>query len=149
MPGAAAAIRQPWRKAAAYLARLFPQDGSAEFEVVRRNPRDWQTVNQMIRAKLNCPLTSSVGRLFDAAAAILGVRDVVNYEGQAAVELEQGAALDEFSAYEVSIEPGVSLTIHSTEIIGAVPADMAAAVPREIIAARLHNTLAALIAVGL
>lgn len=146
MPGGTAAIRQPWRMAAAYLARLFPQGVPGEFDVVRRNRRQWEAVTRMIHAKLNSPLTSSVGRLFDAAAAILGVRDVINYEGQAAIELEHRAAPDEPSAYEVSIDPGPPLMIRATEIIAAVLADMSAAVPIGIIAARLHNTLAALIA---
>jgi hydrogenase maturation protein HypF len=146
MPGGTAAIRQPWRMAAAYLARLFPEGVPAEFEVVRRNRGRWEAVTQMMRAKLNTPLTSSVGRFFDAAAAILGIRDVVNYEGQAAIELEQRAAPDELSAYEASIEPGPPLIVRGTEIIEALLVDLAAAVPIRIIAARLHNTLAATIA---
>src|SRR5262249_25516946 len=79
MPGAAAASRQPWRMAAAYL------DDS---EVARRHPDRWPAVAAMAAKGINSPLTSSAGRLFDAAAAILGVRDEINYEGQAAIELE-------------------------------------------------------------
>ena len=80
MPGGAAAIRQPWRMAAAY---------TGDPEVARRHPDQWPAVVAMAAKGINSPLTSSAGRLFDAAAALLGVRDAINYEGQAAVELEQ------------------------------------------------------------
>ena len=83
MPGGAAAIRQPWRMAAAYL------DGNSDLDVAQRNQDRWAAVTAMARRSVNAPLTSSAGRLFDAAAALLGVRDAINYEGQAAVELEQ------------------------------------------------------------
>jgi hydrogenase maturation protein HypF len=146
MPGGAAAIKQPWRMAVAYLARLFPQAPPGQFGVVQRNRRQWDLIVEMLSAKLNSPLTSSVGRLFDAVAAILGVRDLVNYEGQAAIELEQLAAPDEASAYEVSFGFCQPWIVRSTEIIQAILQDLSAAVPIEIIAARLHNTLAATIA---
>jgi len=89
MPGGEAAIRQPWRMAATYLDAAFagsPPDG---LDVARRNRRRWPHVLNLARRGLNSPVTSSAGRLFDAVAAILGVRDAINYEGQAAVELEQ------------------------------------------------------------
>jgi hydrogenase maturation protein HypF len=146
MPGGTAAIRQPWRMAAAYLTQLFPRGMPAEFEVVRRNQRPWDAVARVLLAKLNSPLTSSVGRLFDAVAAILGIRDMVNYEGQAAIELEQRAAPEEPSAYEISIGTGPPWMVRSTEIIQAVLNDLSATVPIEIIAARFHNTLAELVA---
>ena len=89
MPGGAAAIRQPWRMAAAYLDAAFPGAPPDGLSVVRRNEARWAAVVAMARRGINSPVTSSAGRLFDAVAALLGVRDVINYEGQAAVELEQ------------------------------------------------------------
>jgi len=89
MPGGTAAIRQPWRMAAAYLTAAYPSGPPDGLEVIRRAGRSWADVLAVARAGINSPLTSSAGRLFDAVAAILGVRDAINYEGQAAVELEQ------------------------------------------------------------
>ena len=88
MPGGAAAIRQPWRMAAVYLDAAYPgalPDGLAVAGATRGLGR----VLAMARRGINSPLTSSAGRLFDAVAALLGVRDTINYEGQAAIELEQ------------------------------------------------------------
>src|SRR6266851_1265032 len=97
MPGGAAAIRQPWRMAAAY---------TGDREVARRHPDQWSAVLAMAAKGVNSPLTSSAGRLFDAAAALLGVRDTINYEGQAAVELEQLADPGEAGAYPAGVEAG-------------------------------------------
>ena len=122
MPGGAAAIRQPWRMAAAYLDELsapawpslpppppaWPSLPPRPMRLARSawasTPRasTWQASlwrgatppagtrsSAMARRRVNAPLTSSAGRLFDAVAAILGVRDEITYEGQAAIELEQ------------------------------------------------------------
>jgi hydrogenase maturation protein HypF len=92
LPGADRAARSPWRAALGYLSLdpgLAPVFGAA-FEGVSRNERE--LVTQQIARKLNAPLASSMGRLFDAAAAILGVRREAAYEGQAAMELEALAA---------------------------------------------------------
>ena len=87
MPGGAAAIRQPWRMAASYLAAAGPvPDG---LDVMTRNQQSWAAVLTMARRGINAPATSSAGRLFDAVAAVLGVRDAHRSEGQAALELEQ------------------------------------------------------------
>jgi hydrogenase maturation factor HypF (carbamoyltransferase family) len=87
MPGAAAAIRQPWRMAAAYLDSCG--DADTDGLAVARPNALWGKVLSLARLPVHSPLTSSAGRLFDAAAALLGVRDEINYERQAAVELEQ------------------------------------------------------------
>ncbi|WP_433462160.1 carbamoyltransferase HypF [Spirillospora sp. CA-128828] len=136
MPGGAAAIREPWRMAAAY--------GVPDDLPVARRP-GWSTVADMARRRVNAPLTSSMGRLFDAVAAVLGVRDRINYEGQAAVELEQQADPAEFSAYSVSLSGTSAFTAAGADLIGAVVADLRAAVPVPVIAARFHNGVAALI----
>ena len=153
MPGGAAAVRQPWRMAAAYLdaAGLAGDlDGRAVgLDVARRNQARWDAVVAMARRGVNAPLTSSAGRLFDAAAALLGVRDTINYEGQAAIELEQiagrpGAA----AAYPVAVSAEVPFRISGPDLIAAVLADLAAGVTRAVIAARFHHGVAALIEAG-
>lgn len=88
LPGGDAAARAPWRTARGYLS-LEPWDAAAfapAFAGVDR--QTLAIVDRQIAARLNTPLQSSMGRLFDAAAAILGVRAVADYEGQAAMELE-------------------------------------------------------------
>lgn len=88
MPGGDHAARRPWRAAAGFLS-LEPSAASAftgAFEGIEVGKQ--VTVTQQLLARVNAPLASSMGRLFDAAAAVLGVRRVAAYEGQAAMELE-------------------------------------------------------------
>lgn len=98
LPGGAQAIRQPWRMAAAYLQQSFGDDFLAlEIPFMQALDRQkWRPLAQMIQRGLNSPPTSSLGRLFDAVAALLGVgpipQAVIQYEGQAAVELERLAS---------------------------------------------------------
>jgi hydrogenase maturation protein HypF len=88
LPGGDAAARAPWRVARGYLS-LEPSAGAAfAAAFADLDPQAVTLVDQQIPAALNTPLASSMGRLFDAAAAILGVRSVALYEGQAAMELE-------------------------------------------------------------
>jgi hydrogenase maturation protein HypF len=146
MPGGAAAIRQPWRMAAAYLDAAFAGDPDPAVAVARRNEARWASVVAMARRGINAPLTSSAGRLFDAVAALLGVRDAVNYEGQAAIELEQLADPAETGAYRAAIGRGDVLQVAGVDLVRAVADDLAAGVPREKIAARFHHGTAGVIA---
>ncbi|MGH3899162.1 MAG: carbamoyltransferase HypF [Pseudonocardiaceae bacterium] len=136
MPGGTAAIRQPWRMAAAYLGAEAPE------ELVTRHAEQWDAVLAMASRQVNAPLTSSAGRLFDAVAAILGVRDAINYEGQAAVELEQRADLTENGSYPAAVSEGPALQLHGADLVQAVVADLRAGVPREVIATRFHHGVA-------
>ncbi len=145
MPGGAAAIRQPWRMAAAYLDAAYPDGLPGALAVAARNPQAWPDVLALARRGINAPVTSSAGRLFDAVAALLGVRDTINYEGQAAVELEQLADLAERAAYPAAIAEGSPLVVAGPDLMRAAAGELLAGVPPPVIAARLHNGVAAMI----
>jgi hydrogenase maturation protein HypF len=90
MPGGEAAIRHPWRMALGYASLVEEMVPGLALEGIPENEADLALTQ--IRRGLNAPLTSSMGRLFDGAAAVLGIRRHVGYEGQAAMELEGLAA---------------------------------------------------------
>ncbi len=150
MPGGAAAIRQPWRMAAAYLHEAGLD--VAGLGVARRNAARWDAIVSMARhrdpGQVNAPLTSSAGRLFDAIAAILDVRDEISYEGQAAIELEQRADPAEAGAYRAGIESSAPFRANGADLISAAVEDLMAGVPTELIAARFHNGIATVILDG-
>ena len=148
MPGGAAAVRQPWRMAAAYLDAAFSGAPPESLSVVRRNEARWAAVVAMGRRGINSPVTSSAGRLFDAVAALLGVRDVINYEGQAAVELEQLADPGEAGSYQARIGDQTPFGISGCDLVRAAAEDTAAGIPGAIVAARFHHGVAALIEDG-
>ncbi len=108
MPGGAMAIREPWRMAAVYLHRALGDEFlnlSLPF-AQQLDRRVWVTLRRMITAGVNSPETSSMGRLFDAVASLLGLRNSVNYEGQAAIELEMVADRSVTEGYEFEIADG-------------------------------------------
>ena len=137
LPGGDAATDEPWRVAAAYLD-VLDQAGAAPPGVAPVGAR-WDDVVSMARAGVNSPLTSSVGRLFDAVAAITGTRSVVTYEGQAAIELEALVDVNELDAYPISIA-GDALV--GADLVAGALADVRADVPPPLIAARFHRGLA-------
>jgi hydrogenase maturation protein HypF len=148
MPGGAAAIRQPWRMAAAYLRAAFPGGPPAGLDVVKRNERNWAAIISLAERGVNAPVSSSAGRLFDAAAALLSVRDTINYEGQAAVELEQLADPGEPGTYRAAVTGQGPFCIEGADLVRAVAGELAEGTPAPLIAARFHNGIAALIEDG-
>jgi hydrogenase maturation protein HypF len=117
MPGGAAAIHEPWRMAVSYLAHHFGKDFLKMrlpfLEGIARPKLD--LILQALDRRINSPLTSSCGRLFDAVAAIAGVRQQVTYEAQAAIELEMAIGnWDSDDAYDFRLLPGQDSLIIST-----------------------------------
>ncbi|MGQ0678841.1 MAG: carbamoyltransferase HypF [Actinomycetota bacterium] len=139
LPGGARAVKQPWRMAAVYLQAAFGDAPPAGLEFVERTRQSWSPILKMAAAGVNSPLCSSAGRLFDAAAALSGMRDSVSYEGQAAIELEQAADPRCDLAYPCSIEGD---KIAGEELIGHLAEDLAAGRPVPEAAAAFHNGLA-------
>jgi hydrogenase maturation protein HypF len=133
LPGGDAAAREPWRMACAWLVESF--DGVAEPPVPLVDPDRWHAVAELCRSGVASPLTTSAGRLFDAVAALCGLRTEVNYEGQAAAELEAVARLDERGAYELP-------ELDARVAIRTLVADLQAGEPPEVVSARFHNGLA-------
>lgn len=158
LPGGDQAIRQPWRMAAVYLAQAYG-DAFLELDIpfvveaqgAAPLQARWQPLAQMITRHLNSPPTSSLGRLFDAVAALLGVRDEVVYEGQAAIELEMQADLAVGSKevdylYPFAIREGTPSVLDVVPLIRAIVRDVQQRVPTTSIARRFHLSIAELLA---
>src|SRR6266850_864586 len=145
LPGGDAAAREPWRMAAAFLRAAYG-DVMADLDLafMRRLDRvAWRTLARAIDRGLNAPLTSSAGRLFDAVASLLGVRDRVAFEAQAAMELEALAAPQADVTYATRLDDtGDALVVRTTDVVRGVVDDLLRQTPTAVIAARFHATLA-------
>jgi len=152
LPGGDQAVREPWRMAVAHLA-----DAGADYAALKARilPVELRLIDKMLERRFNSPWTSSVGRLFDAVAALAGVRDRVRYEGQAAVELEwlaeetpgDGVYPFDFAEPPNDKAADASLVVDTRPLIRAVAADVGKGVERSVIARRFHSTLVELVSV--
>jgi hydrogenase maturation protein HypF len=146
MPGGAKAIREPWRMAAVYLQRAFGDEFlnlNLPF-VENMDRRAWTTLRRMVATETNSPETSSMGRLFDAVSSLLGLRNVVNYEGQAAIELEAIADRGFAQSYEFEIGADGE-TIKAEALIRRAVEDLLEGVSGGEVSARFHLGVARLI----
>ena len=138
LPGGERAIRQPWRMACAWLAELGVEEPLAGVD-----PDAWARVRELARSGLASPVTTSIGRLFDAVAALCGVRSEVAYEGQAAVELEACCDAAERGRYPFGIgERDGALVLDPRETLAAIRLDLARKVEVGVVAARFHSAVA-------
>ncbi|MGA8849727.1 MAG: carbamoyltransferase HypF [Dehalococcoidia bacterium] len=187
LPGGAAAIKRPYRTAIGYVLTLLGEDALnaviATLNEVKGKPSQLASIGQVteveievikrqIERKINSPLSSSMGRLFDAISALLGVRGEIDYEGQAAVELEMAALasygkepssviarpvpsevreLDEAISsnnesypYRIVEDKGIRI-VRLRDLLSAVIEDLRQGVSKGRISVKFHNTVAQMI----
>ena len=144
MPGGERAVREPWRMACAWLAAacgerpLLPEALAGTID-----RRRWDAVAGIGESAAVSPETSSMGRLFDAVAALCGLRAEVSYEGQAAVELEACASSGDSGAYELPLgDEGGGRVIDARPAIAAIAGDIAAGADVSAISRRFHEGVA-------
>ncbi len=138
LPGGDAAIKRPARTALALLWHLGIDWDDRLAPVKDLCYEERQALRIQLERGLNSPRTSSMGRLFDAVAALAGVRQLVNYEAQAAIEFEAALDPQEPGAYQFELREKV---VDSREAILGLLADVASGVSIPRIAARFHNGL--------
>ncbi|HKL48476.1 MAG TPA: carbamoyltransferase HypF, partial [Desulfuromonadales bacterium] len=144
MPGGDAAVREPRRMGLSYLVAAYGNELPSLPLVERFSGYELKLLLQMIAKGLNSPSTSSCGRLFDGIAALVGIRDKVSYDGQAALELEMAIdGCDERSAYPFDLEEKEGRAVLGyRRLVRTVVGDLAAGVETSRISARFHNALA-------
>jgi hydrogenase maturation protein HypF len=132
--------------AAVYLQKTFGTEFvNLELDFSQKLDRqDWKTLKRMTETNVNCPQASSMGRLFDAVSCLVGLRDSVNYEGQAAIELEAIADSRIQAAYEFEISDDRK-TVHAQSVIRGLVADLLDEVPAAEVSAKFHLGVARLI----
>ena len=145
MYGGEAAIREPWRMALAYLraAGIAWDERLAPVRALAAEHRP--VMEAQAERGIAAPLTSSVGRLFDAVAALLDVRQRITYDAQAAIELEAVSHPVLHTAYDFTVHDGAPRRINVMPAIRSVVDDLDLGTPVPIIAARFHETIVAIV----
>lgn len=147
LPGSARAIKEPRRTA---MGLLFAIMGDAAFErrelppVASFTDSEISILRQMLTKKVNSPWTSSAGRLFDAVASFTGLRQVVNFEGQAAMELEfalEGVEGEKIYPISIIEGSGKSLIIDWEELVLEILQDIAKGSAAGVVSKKFHNAL--------
>ena len=148
LPGGEMAVKEPRRTALAVLYEIWEENGLEEsglVPVAEFTKAERDLILQMLAKGVNAPVTSSVGRLFDAVAALLGIRQRVTFEGQAAMELESLIESEVTEVYPFKLSSGVPQIIDWEQMIGEILVDLRRGISLGVISAKFHNTLAEII----
>jgi len=176
LPGGATAIKRPYRTAIGYILTLLGENAlnaviaseakqSQLASIGQVAEVEVEVIKRQIERKINSPLSSSMGRLFDAVSALLGIRGEIDYEGQAAVELEMAAyssviartvpsearelgeaisGNNESYPYRIVKDEGIRI-VHLRDLLSAVIEDLHQGISKERISVKFHNTVAQMI----
>jgi hydrogenase maturation protein HypF len=147
LAGGDAAVREPWRLGLSYLMNTFGDRAeSLDLPVWKHVPaKKVAAVRAMIERNINTVETSACGRLFDAVASICGLRHEANFEAQAAIELEMSVVAGIEERYLFEIADGEPWQIDMRPAVENIVRDVVAGQPVGIIAAKFHNTVAAIV----
>jgi len=149
LPGGEAAIKEPWRMALSYLYEIYGDEyEKLAWKILFHQVKfeKMSVVQNLIKKGINSPLTSSAGRLFDAVSSILGIRGKINYEGQAAIELEMLARdkKEKFYPFEV-IEKEKKFIVDTLPLVSALIEELIKGEDLQLIATRFHWTVSQII----
>ncbi|AGG06889.1 MULTISPECIES: carbamoyltransferase HypF [Dehalococcoides] len=145
LPGGEAAIKKPYRTAVSYVYTLLGEEGLCFFKDI--DPEELDIIKSQLNKKLNSPLTSSTGRLFDAVAALCGICRVANYDSQPAIELEAEAKDTEFAQFypfELDLDKGIYL-IRLKGILEGVLSNIKSGKTAAYISVKFHNTVSQIV----
>jgi hydrogenase maturation protein HypF len=148
LPGGSLAIKKPYRTAIGYLLSLGIEPDKKLPLMKYFDEQELGIIKDQLENGINTPLTSSCGRLFDAVAALMGIRGIIEYEAQAAIDLEMLAskAINETAHYPFSITRQDDIKVIKVhDLLAAIQNDLHNRTPRPRIAARFHNTIALMI----
>jgi len=152
LPGGDAAIKKPYRTAIGYILTLLGEDALSHDLPVMREADDMEVevIKRQIERRINSPLSSSMGRLFDAISALLGIRGEIDYEGQAAVELEMASYEEDYAHVKESypyriVEDGGMRIVRLRDLLSAVIEDLHQGISKGMISVKFHNTIAQII----
>lgn len=139
LPGGEVSIRKPARLALAYLQQFGLLDQAEGLEpLTYLSEQEQSVVIHQVQNHFNTPLTSSMGRLFDAVAALIGMYQEITYEAQNAIRLETIADLDETSAYHLQIDQDLILI---KPLFEQILSDLRQNTSPETISAKFHNAI--------
>jgi hydrogenase maturation protein HypF len=148
LPGGEMAVKEPRRTALAILFEIWGDDGLEDeglAPVAQFSKSERGLIRQILAKGVNAPVTSSAGRLFDAVASLLGIRQVVTFEGQAAMELESVIGSEVSEAYPFGLSNAVPQIIDWAPMISEILIDLRRGISSRVISAKFHNTLADII----
>lgn len=139
LPGGDSSIRQPAKTGLSYLAFAGIDLENDLPPVSHFSSESLNLLQSQLSHGINCPMTSSMGRLFDAVSSIIGIRQTITYEAQAAIDLENCCDKSEQGCYSYSFRDGL---INTRSIIKEIVEDWRRKQNKGIISAKFHNTIA-------
>lgn len=145
LPGGTVAIERPYRMAISYLLTLLGKDAlKSDLAFLKDvSSQELAIIEMQLMKGINSPLTSSCGRLFDAVSALIGIRGKIDYEAQAAIEMEMAADENEKGSYPFSImEKDEVNVVHFKQLFSSMIKDLQDRVPQSNIAMKFHRTMA-------